>query len=46
MTWTDRCLEALVTTWLKRPEKFSEEYAEKLVRIGYWLVARSRRRGL
>lgn len=45
MPLTDRWLEALTSTWLKRPERFTEEYAERLLKIGYWLVKRSRSRG-
>lgn len=44
MALTDRWLEALTSTWLKRPERMSDEHIERLLKIGYWLVARSRRR--
>lgn len=46
MALTDRWLEALMTTWLKRPERMSLEHADRLLKVGYWLVARSRRRPL
>lgn len=41
---TDRWLLAL-PTWLLRPERVSDEYAERLLRVGHWLVKRSRSRG-